>query len=248
MRSLRSIAVALAVAQMTSSTAFADEPACADPDDAEAIARIAEAQAGLDDDALWSKVWWYGWLAGYTALAIGQLTLGLIDDSTKDRDTYLVGMTGSVIAAALLGIRPMTSAYGADWLRATAGDTPEQRQEKLRVAEDLLETAHDRQESARGWLAHTGAGVWTLGASAFVYWVIDDDIGALKTLIGSAVLGLGRVFTAPSGSIDAWRAYTASHPTRACSETARRRAPAAPAGPTWAVYPTGLGLGAAVRF
>ncbi len=241
---MRTVATLLLV--LYTSTAIAEVP-CADPDDAEVTTRIAAVQQHLDDDQLWSQVWWYGWMAAYTALAVGQLTLGLVQDENKTRDRYLVGMTGSVLGATLLAARPMTSAYGADWLRATADGTAEERLEKLRVAEDLLETAHDRQEAARGWLAHTAGAVWSLGSSAFVYWVIKDETGALINLIGSTVLGEGRVLTAPSGSIDSFREYRKANPTPVCTVEARRR-PQAPPSPTWAIVPSGLGLGAVVRF
>jgi len=125
-----------------------------------------------------AKTWWYGWIAGYSAGAVVQLSLAgahwndvKVDESTpvphrvRDRalaQDMLVGGETCALGAGNLLRNPFTPARAANRLRPMPEATPEERRAKLVKAEELLRECARREREGRGWLNHA----LNLGANA----------------------------------------------------------------------------------
>jgi hypothetical protein len=106
-----------------------------------------------------AKLWWYGWIAGYSAGALIQGTLAAVnwDKKGDDKDfaeDMLVGGATCALGAGGLLISPFVPAYRPAGLGSLPEGTPEERQAKLLRAEELMRECARREKEGRGWLTH----------------------------------------------------------------------------------------------
>jgi len=106
-----------------------------------------------------AKLWWYGWIAGFSAAAAVQWGLAAAnwDKTGEDKDfaeDMLVGGATCALGSAGQLIFPFVPAYGPNALPAMSEGTPEERQAKLVKAEELLRQCAKKEKEGRGWLTH----------------------------------------------------------------------------------------------
>lgn len=150
-----------------------------------------------------ARLWWYGWIAGYSGAAILQGTLAAAnwDKKGDDRDfaeDMLVGGATCALGSAGLLISPFVPAYGPSGLGSMPEGTPEERQAKLLRAEELMRECAQREKEGRGWLTH-GLNLGVNVAAGLVTVLVFDRPWSegLVTLAISESVSLLNIFTQP---------------------------------------------------
>lgn len=150
-----------------------------------------------------AKLWWYGWIAGYSAGALIQGTLAAVnwDKKGDDKDfaeDMLVGGATCALGAAGLLISPFVPAYGPTGLRSMPEGTPEERRAKLLRAEDLMRECSRREKEGRGWLTH-GLNLGVNAAAGLVTVLVFDRPWSegLITFAISESVSLLNIFSQP---------------------------------------------------
>jgi len=154
---MRRLGAALALTAALTGGVLAQETA--DLSDEQVKERLGFLENALISAQPRAKLWWYGWIAGFsTAAAVqGGLAVANWDKTGDDKDfaeDMLVGGATCAIGAAGQLIFPFVPAYGPKALPAMPEGTPEERQAKLVKTEELLRQCAKKEKEGRGWLTH----------------------------------------------------------------------------------------------
>lgn len=216
----RSILVVAAVSLSLSSTARADvppSPGLPGPrDDAEVRARLAFVQPHLRDAAPVAQRWYWGWVAGFTAGAVGSFGSLLVLKDEGLRGDAVVGGTLSTLGAVTTLALPMVASSAPSVLDAMPESTDAERAAKLRRAEELTHEAAEQERFLTSALAHVGGVVVTVGAAAVQRVGYDREWGAI--LLGRTLgllVGEAKVLSTPTAAIRDEGAYRAAFPIMA---------------------------------
>ncbi|HEY3449589.1 MAG TPA: hypothetical protein VGK67_24765 [Myxococcales bacterium] len=160
-------------------------------------ARHAFIQEQLDDGQLYAKVWWYGWMAGYTALALGQAIPAGLLTSRQDRVNFTVGAITSALAIVATGVMPLDAMYAGDRVRGLPADGL-----RLSRAEQILFATAKEERFWQSWIFHVlGAGVGV--AAGLVVWLgYGYLVDGIVTALGSVALNEIQMWTQPTRAID----------------------------------------------
>jgi hypothetical protein len=205
---------------------------------------------GFIEDALVSakpraKLWWYGWIAGYSGAAVVQGGLAAARWNKDDGDNefaqdMLVGGATCALGSAGLLISPFVPAYGPNALPSMPDGTPEERQAKLVKAEEILRRCAEREKRGRGWLTHgLNLGV-NIGAGLVTVLAFDRPWSdGLLTLAINETVSLLNIFTQPTRA----RRDLKNYEIRYLGKSGTYREPAA--SPAWyfSVRPGGFSVG-----
>ncbi|MEI6060240.1 MAG: hypothetical protein WCR72_05995 [Bacteroidota bacterium] len=115
-----------------------------------------------------ARLWWNGWLYGYSAATIGQGAAFFMIDKLKTKQDMALGAATTLIGAAGQLVAPMVPVYAPARLALIPGDTPSERIIKLKRAEELFEASAKREKDGRSWqyqlattAVNTGSGLIT---------------------------------------------------------------------------------------
>lgn len=153
-----------------------------------------------------AQIWWYGWLAGYSAATAGQAVIYLSSDDRSLRQdmalsgaTTLLGALGQLITP-MLPKDPDYPPYRA-YVSGEQTITPEQ-------AGELLKALAAREKQGRSWKTHAIAGAVNLG-SGLITWLgfkrtVWDGVAnfALNTVVTEA-----QIWTQPTRAIKDYERY-----------------------------------------
>ena len=181
-----------------------------DLSDQEVSRRLGYIQTVLDEGQTNAKVWWYGWLAGYTGATAGQMAFYSTTDDEKTKQDMAAGAGTTALGAIGLLIQPMDPARLPKELRAIPGDTPEARRTKLATAESYLRRSAAREESGRSWKAHAIAAVVNMGAGLAIGLRHDRPFSdGLITFAVGQLVSEAQILTQPKRAIRDLREYEA---------------------------------------
>jgi len=195
-----------------------------------------------------AKLWWYGWIAGYSGAALAQGGLAAANwDKTGDEKDFaedmLVGGVTCALGSAGLLISPFVPAYGPGRLRALPEGTPDERRAKLVQAEELLRECAERERKGRGWLTH-GLNLGVNAAAGLVTVLVFDRPWSegLITFAISESVSLLNIFSQPRRA----RRDLKNYEIKFLGKPGSYRGGAAE--PTWyfGVHPGGISFG--IRF
>ena len=197
----RRIAIALALMAALSGEALAQQAAALS--DEQVKERLGFLENALVSAQPRAKLWWYGWIAGYSAGALvqGGLAAANWDKTGDDKDfaeDMLVGGATCALGAGGLLISPFVPAYRPSRLGAMPEGTPEERQAKLLGAEALLRECAKREKYGRGWVTHgLNLGV-NVAAGLVTVWAFDRPWSdGLLTFAINETVSLLNIFTQP---------------------------------------------------
>lgn len=162
------LAIAIILQVIPSGAARAQETSALSDDQVkERLAFISDA---LRDGQPAAKRWWYGWIAGYSAGAVG---MGIAAATYKEKVIYTVGAFAPVpepdhdfqqdmgvgsatFALGVVGllIDPFTPARASKKLGSLPETTDVERAAKLKRAEELLRACAARERKGRGLTTH----------------------------------------------------------------------------------------------
>jgi hypothetical protein len=153
----RQIIIALVLTAVLAGGVFAQQSATLSDDQVKE--RLGFLENALVSAQPRAKLWWYGWIAGYSGAALlqGGLAVANWNKEGKDKEFAEDMLVGGVTCALGSGgqlIFPFVPAYGPNALQAMPEGTPEERQAKLVKAEELLRQCAQKEKDGRGWLTH----------------------------------------------------------------------------------------------
>jgi hypothetical protein len=153
----RRFGTAIALAALMTGGSLAQQTAAVT--DEQVKGRLGFLESALQSAQPRAKLWWYGWIAGYSGAALvqGGLAAARWNKDAGDNEfaeDMLVGGATCALGSAGLLISPFVPAYGPNALRAMPEDTPEERRAKLVKAEEILRRCAEREKKGRGWLTH----------------------------------------------------------------------------------------------
>lgn len=221
LRGLSCLALLLTFAFLAS--AYAQEAALSDEQVKERLGYIENALRAGQPRA---GTWWYGWIATYSAGAVGMGILAATNWKQETIITFapapepdrefaqdmLVGSATFALGVVGLLIDPFTPAYAPKKLGTLPQSTAEEQRAKLQRAEELLRQCARREKDGRGWKTHmlnlganAAAGVVT--AAAFKRPWTD---GLINFVTGEAV-SLLNIFTQPMRATRDLKDYEAKY-------------------------------------
>jgi len=239
----RRIAIALALTAALTGGVFAQETA--NLSDEQVKERLGFLENALVSAQPRAKLWWYGWIAGYSAGAVvqGGLAAANWDEEGGDNEfaeDMLVGGATCALGATFLLITPFVPATGPSRLGAVPEGTAEERQAKLLKAEALLRECAKREKEGRGWLTHgLNLGANVAAGLVTVYAFDRPWSDGLVTFAINETVSLLNIFTQPTRAQRDLKNYEIRYHGK--PGTYRDTA----AAPTWrfSVYPGGISIG-----
>jgi hypothetical protein len=178
--------------------AAAAERAAAMSDD-EVSARLAFIEARLHLEARGARLWEAGWSLVYVGgLGYGAYQLSGAHDRAAETEA-IVGMSKSLFGGVGLALRPLKTARAAHVLDRVPGGTPDERAQRLALAERLLQQNARETEQRFSWQHHLISIGLNLAGGAIVWAAGDLRRGAQSAGIAIAV-GEINIWTRP------WRA------------------------------------------
>jgi hypothetical protein len=170
--------------------------------------RIRCIETMLEQDRKGTDAWWYGWLAGYSALTVGQGAVGLASEDKATRQDMALGAATTLLGAAGQFISPLHPGKKGRMLAELPESTPEERLKKLTIAEEYLENVAKTEKFGRSWQNHALYGAVSIG-SGLVTWLgfkrtIWAGLGnfALNTVVSEI-----QIWTQPTRSLKNYREY-----------------------------------------
>lgn len=241
---VRSLVLSGVLALSIAAPAAAQQPVCAQLDDAEVRARTDVLMRAVRREEPAVRRWWSSFALLHSVMAAGAAIIAASAQDEGQRNEMLVGVTSSALGLATLVIFTPPLLGAGDALRAQPADTPEERLHRLRMAERTLAKAAAGTEFLRSWVPASLTTLYVSAAASTLLLAFERPQGAIIHSIGGAVLGLGRVLLHPTGARDRWRRYLRAHPDADCQpapETASLE-------PRARLVGYGLGLGLRVDF
>lgn len=216
--------------------------ACPPPDAAQLQARQAALAGIFEAHAPAMDLWWSGFMGLHMGMVAATGALAQ-HQAGRARDETLVSLVGSALGAGtlLLVTPPILEAPAR--LAPLPLDTPAQQAAWVALAERLLAEQANKSRFAKSWLARGLAAAYGVGASLFIWLVLDRPWGAVRQLVGGAVIGQGRIWLHPTGALEAWEDYQARY-LEGCGDpaSAAARAPARAVSLSFGAAPGGVGL------
>ncbi len=170
--------------------------------DAEVTRRLAFIEGRLRAGTPAAERWWTGWLAGFTALTLGQAVVALATTDPGLRKDAAVGAASSSLGVIPLGLFPFPDRYAAAAVARLAASTPALRREKLARAEALLEKCAEADAAGRAWTAHALSAGVSIGVGLVQAFVYDRPRSGVLSAVGGVGLSEAQIFTRPTAAIE----------------------------------------------
>lgn len=177
------------------------------PDSLVAV-RIQYIQTSLELGKPAAKLWWNGWLYGYSAATVVQGAVFAGSDQLKTRQDMALGAATTLVGAVGQLIMPMTPASTPDKLALVPGETPEQRIHKLSEAEKLFEASASREKEGRSWKMHAASSAVNLSSGLITWLGFNRTVqsGLINFAINEAITE-AQIWTQPTRAIKDYKKY-----------------------------------------
>ncbi len=170
--------------------------------------RIQSIQQMLNQGKPAAKLWWNGWLYGYSAATAVQGAVALTNDKLKTRQDMVLSAATTLIGAAGQLLMPMVPASAPNKLALIPGDTPEERILKLNKAEELFESSAKREKDGRSWKMHVVSGSVNLSSGLVTWLGFDRSLSAgLWNFALNTVITEAQIWTQPTRAIRDYKKY-----------------------------------------
>jgi hypothetical protein len=209
--------VVVAVALTVAGSGLA-RPAAAQSGSARCVEELSEAEVearyrtiyrtmkSQEVDARW---YYFGWLAIFSGLLAGNVAQAVYKvDGVQAR--HIVGAVGSGLSIFGMTVFPragLRTAFSTRRLRRQPAGTPEERQQRLLYAENMLRRSAGAQYLGGAFPAHGQGVIWGLTSGLLVGRRYNDTQGGLVLGLGGVLLNELRIATQPTASIAAWEDY-----------------------------------------
>lgn len=175
-------------------------------------ARLQTIESMLNKGKPNANLWWYGWLAGYSAATIGQGAVFLSANDRSLKQDMALGAATTFLGAVGQLITPMVPGYASDGLKKIPGDTKDERWKKLIEAEKLLKESALREKSGRSWQTHAIAGAVNIGSGLITWLGFKRDIWAgLENFALNTCITEAQIWTQPTKAMRDYKNYCKSY-------------------------------------
>jgi hypothetical protein len=189
--------------------------------DEEIAARTSFIEERLRRNSRHALAWQASWTAIYAGGMVVQTGRAVVAESTSERADLIVSASKATIGTLSRVLRPPRAVLGARPLARVAGDSREERVNRLLMAEALARYDARQADNRYSWIAHTvNIGLNVAGALIVHLAFHDPERAWTSAAIGIAV-GELQIWTQPWQPKRAWEAYQRSYGTPA-SSIARR--------------------------
>jgi hypothetical protein len=155
-------------------------------------ARLAFLDESLQAPQQHAKIWWWGWLAFYSAAAVVEaaripLVKSTDEDAAAQRADLALSTVKAIGGVLSIVLRPLDAMEGAHLMRRVEGSGRDAKLVRLAVGEAALERNTRESERSFSWLRHTIL-VLANVAHGLIVWLGYDDLqrGAISTGLGLA--------------------------------------------------------------
>jgi hypothetical protein len=170
--------------------------------------RINHIQNMLNQGKPAAKLWWNGWLYGYSAATVVQGAVFLSSDQLNTRQDMALGAATTLVGAIGQLIMPMTPASAPGKLALLPGDSPDDRINKLNKAEELFEASAKREKDGRSWQMHAVSSAINLSSGMITWLGFDRTIqSGLINFAINEVITETQIWTQPTRAIKDYKHY-----------------------------------------
>jgi hypothetical protein len=170
--------------------------------------RIRYIQKVLDNGKPNADLWWYGWLAGYSAATIGQGAVCLSSNEKGTKQDMALGAATTLLGAAGQLLSPMTPGSAPVQLAQLPEDNYESRLQKLKSAEELLKASAMREKSGRSWQIHVISSAVNLTSGLITWLGFKRNIWAgVGNFALNSVITEAQIWTQPTRAMKDYQDY-----------------------------------------
>ena len=170
--------------------------------------RIQNIQQMLEKGKPTAKIWWNGWLYGYSAATVVQSAVAITNPNLKTRQDMAIGAVTTFIGAAGQLIMPMVPVNAPEKLALIPGDTPDERITKLKKAEKLFIASAKREKDGRSWSMHAVSGAVNLGSGLITWLGFDRSLSAgLWNFALNTAITEAQIWSQPTRAIKDYTKY-----------------------------------------
>ncbi len=170
--------------------------------------RLRYIEDRLRSRQLHGEIWHWSWM---TIDTVSAAALGVMAARARHEDDAVnngVQAGVSAIGIADLIFRPLEARFGADGLNAMPERTPEEKEAKLRAAEDQLRRNAERAEE-RTSLAMHGANVALNAAAGLIIALAGRPSDGAIAFVSGTAGGVINILTQPAAPAKDWQDYQA---------------------------------------
>lgn len=170
--------------------------------------RIQSIEQMLGNGKTAARLWWKGWLYGYSAATVAQGVIAVTNENLNARQDMILGAATTFIGAAGQLLMPMIPAYAPEKLNLIPGETPEQRIQKLNMAEKIFEASAKREKDGRSWTMHAASGAVNIGSGLVTWLGFDRTLSAgLWNFALNTVITEAQIWTQPTRAMRDYKKY-----------------------------------------
>jgi hypothetical protein len=176
--------------------------------------RLKLIETMLDKGKANANLWWYGWLAGYSAATIGQGAVFLSTNDKALKQDMALGAGTTFLGALGQIITPMVPGYASERLKKISEETQVERLKKLTSAEELLKESALREKSGRSWQTHAIAGVVNISSGLITWFGFKRDLMAgLENFALNTFITEAQIWTQPTKAMKDYKYYCKKYKT-----------------------------------
>jgi hypothetical protein len=166
--------------------------------------RINFIQTSFDKGETSARIWSYTWTGLYGALT-GLQTFQVLY-SRHDRASNIVNASQSVFGVAVMIVDPFHARSSGSDLRKMPGNTPEEQQHKLDLAERWLERNYKQEKFGRSWPYHLlGVAVSIIGGG--IAWHNNGSKNGITTMLSGIAVSEVQIWTQPTRGMSDYNEY-----------------------------------------
>ena len=170
--------------------------------------RIQLIQNMLDKGRSNANLWWYGWLAGYSAATVAQGAVFIMSDEKATKQDMALGAATTLLGAAGQLLTPNEPGRAAERLRQIAEGNAEARRQKLKDAEELLRISALREKAGRSWKIHAITGAVNVSSGLITWLGFKRDLWAgVQNFALNTIITETQIWTQPTKAIKDYQSY-----------------------------------------
>jgi hypothetical protein len=131
--------------------------------------RIQFIEKSLKQDEHKTRLWWNGWLIGYSAATVAQGAVYFMSDEKSMRQDMALGALSTLLGVANQFFSPLMPRKEADRLALLPSNSSIEKEKKLQFAEELLQKHALCEKNARNWQTHALYTVVNIGEGAITW-------------------------------------------------------------------------------
>ncbi len=154
------------------------------------------------------NVWWYGWLGAYSAATIGQGTVYFMSSDKATKQDMALGSATTFLGAALQLLTPLNTGKDAEILAELPENTTEDQQDKLVLAEKLLQSNAMKEKAGRSWQIHALNGAANLSSGLITWLGFKRSVwDGVSNFLLNTVVTETQIWTQPTRTLKDYKNY-----------------------------------------